>query len=448
MTSQQAPLSLYIPYVHPNVSKEVMFQAFQNTGLGKIDHIDFVVAPGPNHLSTGPQKVVYRRAFIHFNHWFDNPIVKKLHAEINDPDQIAKLVYDDPWYWILLPNRNPVTDRQRDLPLTIQKLEDKIDHQNTLLTQMAETINRTHFKLFGNPTPCKEDLKEILYILKELVDTINIKDNSKTFCLIFSFLEKFFSTSLDSCKSVIDQKVNEIFWESVESINSGSLSELTAENSTDPSCMSDTSSTNDIPVVRFEFTDNSPIRLHVNEDTQNMGVEESKASPANDTSCTGCGEVFDTEGEEASFENSWECNDCWKSRIEQILGLRSGEFEMPLVAEMIRMHGRTSVEEELVACMQSVDAGLGGVPSAFGHTWTDFLADPNPTETVAEEKVDSVANSTAGLASSDSDFRSASSSDSDLVSARDQSTDYEDWDNISRSGTPDSLPGLEPATNN
>jgi hypothetical protein len=90
--------SIYIPRIFENITTEKIKHVFEVLDLGIISHIDLV--------PRGPSKL--KMAFVHFKEWFTNPSAQNLARKILDPVTQAKLVYDDPWYWILLPNTKPI----------------------------------------------------------------------------------------------------------------------------------------------------------------------------------------------------------------------------------------------------------------------------------------------------------------------------------------------------
>ena len=58
-------VSLYIPHIFANYSKEDVLQVFEDQNIGEIKNIDFVSKIGQD----GKQ---FNAAYIHFNHWHDN----------------------------------------------------------------------------------------------------------------------------------------------------------------------------------------------------------------------------------------------------------------------------------------------------------------------------------------------------------------------------------------
>jgi hypothetical protein len=94
----QNQMSLYIPHVFPNFSKEFISETFKNMNYGIVDHVDLV-------RKQDKYGKVYNAAYVHFAYWFDNQSVRNLHSNIRNPDKEARIMYEDPWYWIVLENK-------------------------------------------------------------------------------------------------------------------------------------------------------------------------------------------------------------------------------------------------------------------------------------------------------------------------------------------------------
>ena len=96
-----APLSVYIPRVFNNISAERITEVFQNLRLGRVHHVDFVPRIDDNEA---------KMAFVHFEYWNTNNVAcEHLIERIQDPQREARVVYEDPYYWLLLPNHNDNT---------------------------------------------------------------------------------------------------------------------------------------------------------------------------------------------------------------------------------------------------------------------------------------------------------------------------------------------------
>lgn len=101
-TMSSSPSSIYIPRLFANISAERIIGVFENLRLGKISYIDFV----PRDQDPGT-----KMAFIYFQEWYTNNVAcEHLIERINDHEREARIVYEDPYYWILLPNNSATTN--------------------------------------------------------------------------------------------------------------------------------------------------------------------------------------------------------------------------------------------------------------------------------------------------------------------------------------------------
>jgi hypothetical protein len=91
-------MSLYIPHVFSNISCEKIIKTFESLGLGRVEKVDLVLKIG----NTGE----YNAAYIHFEYWYKTDAAQNFQARVKNPDKEARLVYDDPWYWIVLENKS------------------------------------------------------------------------------------------------------------------------------------------------------------------------------------------------------------------------------------------------------------------------------------------------------------------------------------------------------
>ena len=126
MSSQS--YSILIPHIFMNIPVHKIKSSFEYFNIGKVERIDSVIK-----ISREGYK--YRMAFIHFEYWnMDNSAAVNLREKIENPYKEARLVYDDPWYWLLLPNKSndkhtlSKFDKLRNLfQNQIQKIENEVD---------------------------------------------------------------------------------------------------------------------------------------------------------------------------------------------------------------------------------------------------------------------------------------------------------------------------------
>ena len=119
MTQLDSKLSLYIPRITPDwADEDAIAEQFHNQDVGYVERVDLIHKVGTNGKE-------YFQAFIHFDHWYETSVAYNIQERINDADsnRQARLVYDDPWYWMLLRNTKPRTEAERRLEARILILE-------------------------------------------------------------------------------------------------------------------------------------------------------------------------------------------------------------------------------------------------------------------------------------------------------------------------------------
>jgi len=152
-------LSLYIPRVVDQwATRERMSPVFDSLNIGQVSRIDFVQKQGEN----GP---VYYQAFVYFSEWYDNLSARGLQERIfahksdsNKPG--ARIVYDDPWYWLILVNANPISEAERAMAWRVANLETHAGTTavfvNSALHQLNSLQHTTNFLMqnagYGIPT--------------------------------------------------------------------------------------------------------------------------------------------------------------------------------------------------------------------------------------------------------------------------------------------------------
>ena len=110
--------SVYIPRIFNNIPNKKIADVFEKLGLGEVSTMDII-------YKTGSDGSKYKMAFIHFANWFNTSVALNFRNKIENPDIEAKLVYDDPWYWIVLPNSSkpPITKHKNSVSTFIMLRE-------------------------------------------------------------------------------------------------------------------------------------------------------------------------------------------------------------------------------------------------------------------------------------------------------------------------------------
>ena len=89
-------ISLYIPHVFPNFTKEYVAAAFESYGI--VDRVDFVAKQDRNGRD-------YNAVYVHFIEWHDTRDNRNFQAGLlGDSESDTRVYHDNQWYWIVLPN--------------------------------------------------------------------------------------------------------------------------------------------------------------------------------------------------------------------------------------------------------------------------------------------------------------------------------------------------------
>lgn len=91
-------MSLYIPRVFSNITEEKIIETFDKLGLGLVHHIDMVAKQASNGK-------IYNSVYVHFEYWYNNIAAENFQNRLRNPNKETRVVYDDPWYWIVLENK-------------------------------------------------------------------------------------------------------------------------------------------------------------------------------------------------------------------------------------------------------------------------------------------------------------------------------------------------------
>lgn len=91
--------SVFIPRVFSNIKDTRIVEIFHQKGIGKVGSVDLVSRKNQKGDSTQ----YYNMAFVHFETFYNTPVSESFRQDVANPDTSAKLVYEDPWFWLVLP---------------------------------------------------------------------------------------------------------------------------------------------------------------------------------------------------------------------------------------------------------------------------------------------------------------------------------------------------------
>jgi hypothetical protein len=122
---------------------------FENLRIGNVKRVDFVHKKSSNGD--------FNAAYIHFNYWCDNVAACNFKDRVLNPNTEARIVYDEPWYWIVLENkRAKVKSSDRKQRINLEALsKPQVQDETKMMT------NQDFANLFKNQdleSSCNQDL--------------------------------------------------------------------------------------------------------------------------------------------------------------------------------------------------------------------------------------------------------------------------------------------------
>jgi hypothetical protein len=124
-------ISLFIPHIYDNYTTSMVSDIFNKMNIGDVKNVDFV-------RKMGSDGKPYNAAYIHFHEWYDNSVSRNLQERVLDTKKEARVMYDHPWYWIVLENKG-----KKHVPGD-RKPRIVIDAFNTPKKDIAPSLSQDH----------------------------------------------------------------------------------------------------------------------------------------------------------------------------------------------------------------------------------------------------------------------------------------------------------------
>jgi hypothetical protein len=155
-------MSLFIPAVFKNVSKERIISAFEKVSLGKVSKINFI-----------DKNEKFNSVHIIFSHW-KNTESARIFQEKAKTCEGAKLVYDEPWHWVVLEYRQKKYEKYEryvEIPINyinnIERENDSLYRENESLKNKIHHDNKNYKKAINKIQQLEEELILMETKLKE-----------------------------------------------------------------------------------------------------------------------------------------------------------------------------------------------------------------------------------------------------------------------------------------
>jgi hypothetical protein len=153
MTEQN--MSLFIPAVFKNISAERIISAFEKVKLGKVSYVNFL-----------DKNEKFNSVHVCFSYWRNTEAVYNFQKKAKSSEG-AKLVYDDPWHWVVLEYKKKpehLTSKNK----MEQDLYQHIDYINEKLCFSKEKCRKAYARI----DDLEAQLREYEHTLKIYTDEI------------------------------------------------------------------------------------------------------------------------------------------------------------------------------------------------------------------------------------------------------------------------------------
>lgn len=125
-------MSLYIPSVTGTTSEEQIARIFKSLNIGVVSRVDFIDKDSQHDSGSN-----HRMAFVHFDFWYINNTSYHLQERILEQGQ-GKIVYNDPYYWIVMENSNPRSQTEMVLEKQVTDLQKRVAYLESVISVHAK----------------------------------------------------------------------------------------------------------------------------------------------------------------------------------------------------------------------------------------------------------------------------------------------------------------------
>ena len=104
--------SVFIPRVFTNIGEKRISNVFHQQNIGQVSKVDLV-------RRTNDKGESFNMAFVHFEYLYETTQAEQFRKDVEEEDVKAKLEYEAPWFWLVLPfeeKEKPVQQQQEFYP--------------------------------------------------------------------------------------------------------------------------------------------------------------------------------------------------------------------------------------------------------------------------------------------------------------------------------------------
>jgi hypothetical protein len=164
-------MSLYIPSVTITTTEKQVKYVFESLNIGKVSRVDFI------EKDKDTSKFM---AFVHFDYWFINDSSYNLQEKILSTGQ-SRVVYNDPYYWIVMENKNPRTLNEVLLEKEVIALKNRVKYLEIVMsTHTRKFMDNNIVTKTKNCDRCWADMKHEDTVCKVCDYVEQLQENEET----------------------------------------------------------------------------------------------------------------------------------------------------------------------------------------------------------------------------------------------------------------------------
>ena len=152
MSSPNTDLSVCIARVFKNIPKNRIHESLDTLALGDIERIDLVKSRNPQ----------FNTAFVHYHRW--NPDNMEIREAIVTGKKV-KVIYDDPWFWLLSLSRSvKPTFESKSVPKIVIGTEDEQPKQPASVEPASvepASVEPASVEPAGTPPPSEKNSTKV-----------------------------------------------------------------------------------------------------------------------------------------------------------------------------------------------------------------------------------------------------------------------------------------------
>lgn len=88
--------SVFVPRMFSNIGENRIRKVFHDLNIGNVGSVDLI----SKKTAKGDK---FNMAFIHFDILYKTESAETFCQDVENPEKKANVVYDDPWFWLVLP---------------------------------------------------------------------------------------------------------------------------------------------------------------------------------------------------------------------------------------------------------------------------------------------------------------------------------------------------------